>query len=194
MSEVILFDVDGVLVRNFNDKKEFLWSLTIERDLGVTGAVMRDIFSGRWQDCLRGRADTKDHVRAVLAQHNMSLAAEDFIDYWHANDSHFEPAAMACVESLKGRRVFMATNQDKLRADYLKKTIGHLFEGIFAAADIGAMKPEEPFYEHIERALGIDPQNIIFFDDAASHVEAARRRGWDAYVYRGPDDLKRLAA
>lgn len=192
MSKVILFDVDGVLIRTFNDKKEFLWSLHIERDLGVTGAMMRDIFSGSWSDCIRGKADTKVHVQSILAKHDMPLAAEDFIAYWHMHDSHFDPAVMACVEGLKGCRVFMATNQDKYRAGYLKKSIGHLFEGMFTACDIGATKPEEPFYQHVEQALGIHPQNIIFFDDTAAHVEVAKQRGWNAHIYRAPEDLKKL--
>src|ERR1700744_4132308 len=77
--KAILFDVDGVLVRNFNEEKKFLWSLNIERDLGVTSEVMRDIFSSGWWECIKGRADTKGYIQSALARHGAAVDADVFI-------------------------------------------------------------------------------------------------------------------
>ena len=191
MSKVILFDVDGVLIKSFDESGRFLWSANIENDLGLSGDVMRDIFA-EWSDCISGKTDTKTYLQSKLAKHNPKVGADTLINYWLTKDSHFDQDVMACIESLRGRRMFMATNQDKLRAAYLKKIIGHHFEDIFFSGHIGVTKPEDGFYRHVEEKLQVKPENIIFFDDRAENIEAARRRGWDAHVFRSAADLKKV--
>ena len=52
----------------------------------------------------------------------------------------------------------------------------------FASHAIGARKPDQRAYEHVERQTGVAPTAILFFDDVAENVEAARRRGWRGHV------------
>jgi HAD superfamily hydrolase (TIGR01509 family) len=189
--KVIIFDVDGVLIRNFNDNKEFLWSQTIGEDLGVTPPVLKDIFSEGWHDCIRGRADTKKHVQSVFAAHDLGLPADRFIDYWHERDTNFDQEVIDCVTALQSHRLFIATNQDKLRATFLKNIFGHLFEDIFTSSDFGVMKPEDDYFRRVEETVKVRPENIIFIDDLPVNIAAARRRGWEAHLYRDVAELKK---
>ena len=50
----------------------------------------------------------------------------------------------------------------------------------FASHMIGLMKPDPRIYEHVEQATGVDPSAILFFDDNAENIAAARRRRWCA--------------
>lgn len=52
----------------------------------------------------------------------------------------------------------------------------------FASHLVRARKPDAAIYEHLERETGARPADIVFFDDLAENVEAARRRGWAAHV------------
>jgi FMN phosphatase YigB (HAD superfamily) len=52
----------------------------------------------------------------------------------------------------------------------------------FASHLIGARKPDDAAYAHVERETGIPGSAILFLDDVADNVEAARRRGWRAHV------------
>jgi putative hydrolase of the HAD superfamily len=52
----------------------------------------------------------------------------------------------------------------------------------FASHLIGARKPDQAAYVHVERETGVAPQRILFFDDVPENVEAARRRGWRGHV------------
>ena len=45
---------------------------------------------------------------------------------------------------------------------------------------LGLVKPEQGIYAEFERRLGVEPAEIVFFDDLLPNVEAARLRGWDA--------------
>jgi HAD superfamily hydrolase (TIGR01509 family) len=194
MNKVIVFDVDGVIVRSKDSNGHFLWQANIKNDLGIDSEVMRDIFGDPrgWLDCTLGKTDTKTYFQSRLAKYAVNIGADVLIEYWLTRDTHFDSDVMACIESLQGQRVFIASNQDRLRADHLVKTIGHLFEDVFVSSDIGAAKPEEKFFQYVEEALRVQPASIIFFDDQAENVATARRRGWDAHVFKDASDLKKV--
>ncbi|MEX2216665.1 MAG: HAD-IA family hydrolase [Phycisphaeraceae bacterium] len=48
----------------------------------------------------------------------------------------------------------------------------------FTSFEIGAMKPSEQVYKHVEKATGVEPSRILFFEDMPANIEGARRRGW----------------
>jgi FMN phosphatase YigB (HAD superfamily) len=52
----------------------------------------------------------------------------------------------------------------------------------FASHLIGARKPDERAYEHVERQTRTPGGAILFFDDVEENIEAARRRGWRGHV------------
>ena len=59
----------------------------------------------------------------------------------------------------------------------------------FASHLVGLRKPAEAIYAHVERESGAPAESILFFDDVAENVDAARRRGWLAHrVDPSPDD------
>jgi FMN phosphatase YigB (HAD superfamily) len=45
---------------------------------------------------------------------------------------------------------------------------------------IGVAKPEAGIYERFEASTGFAGSSILFFDDLAENIEAARSRGWNA--------------
>ena len=44
-------------------------------------------------------------------------------------------------------------------------------------------KPEKPIYDLTAQRMGLTPERLLFLDDTASNVEAARRYGWQSEVY-----------
>jgi putative hydrolase of the HAD superfamily len=49
----------------------------------------------------------------------------------------------------------------------------------FASHLIRSRKPDEAIYSHVERETGVAGIAILFFDDVAENIEAAKRRGWN---------------
>ena len=45
-------------------------------------------------------------------------------------------------------------------------------------------KPERPIYDLMAARMGLPPERLLFVDDTPANVEAARRYGWQAEVYR----------
>ncbi len=57
----------------------------------------------------------------------------------------------------------------------------HRLRHRFASHLIGARKPDDAIYAHVEQNTRVDPGAIVFFDDVFENIEAARKRGWLAH-------------
>jgi epoxide hydrolase-like predicted phosphatase len=65
----------------------------------------------------------------------------------------------------------------------------------FASHLMGLVKPDAAIYRAFERAAGAVPGDIVFFDDLAENVDAARACGWDAVlVDHGGDTAAQVLA
>lgn len=65
------------------------------------------------------------------------------------------------------------------------------FRELFLSSRIGMRKPNGETYDFVVKAIGIAPQRIVFFDDLAENVEAARERGLHAVQVHSSDDVAR---
>jgi putative hydrolase of the HAD superfamily len=54
------------------------------------------------------------------------------------------------------------------------------------SADLGLAKPDPRIYARADAAYGTDPHEVVFFDDRAENVAAARRHGWEAHLWVDP--------
>ncbi|WP_327738753.1 HAD family phosphatase [Streptomyces nojiriensis] len=55
---------------------------------------------------------------------------------------------------------------------------------------IGSAKPEPAAYQWCVRELGLPPEEILFVDDRAENVDAARRLGLQGHVFTSPEELR----
>jgi putative hydrolase of the HAD superfamily len=66
-----------------------------------------------------------------------------------------------------------------------------LFEFAMSSHEVGLCKPDpQIFHLAIDRANVLSPDAIVFFDDRAANVEAAKSVGLRAYQVRGVDELR----
>ena len=53
-------------------------------------------------------------------------------------------------------------------------------QALLASHELGLAKPDPRIYRAAQERFGCEPQAILFFDDLAENVEAARTAGWNA--------------
>ncbi|MEO1535088.1 MAG: HAD-IA family hydrolase, partial [Planctomycetota bacterium] len=58
--------------------------------------------------------------------------------------------------------------------------VARLLEHRHASHLLGIAKPDAGIYARFESETGYDGSEILFFDDLAENIEAARERGWHA--------------
>jgi putative hydrolase of the HAD superfamily len=196
----LMLDVDGVLV-NGRPSDGLPFATALEADLGLSSERLQKAFFHRyWEAIVTGKEPMTERLVDVLAEIAPHLSAETLTAYWFANDSRIDADVLDGAATLRaeGWRIFLATNQEHLRAKYLMETLGlgrHV-DGIVYSAALGHKKPTHAFFRGAETAVAADPQTLVLVDDLIANVEAARRCGWRAihWTRQGalPDLLRQL--
>lgn len=196
MTRAVLFDVDGVLIHGYHHRPELQrrWDDNLQADLGIDPQRLKqafffDVFMKKVIIGQAGLVETLDRVLPGLDYRGSTLS---FVDYWFERDSQLNTELVDVARRLKvaGVRVFIATNQEHLRARHIWHTLrlGEVFEDMFYAARLGVMKPNPGFYAEVDRRLGPQTEPPLLFDDSPPVVAAARAAGWEAVEYARLDD------
>ncbi len=179
----ILFDADGVLIFPYR------FAQHLEREHGITRETTRPFFRGVFDECLLGRADLKVVLPPFLAQWRWAGSVDSFVDTWLRVEDAADERLIAAIGRLRQRGLVcgLATSQERYRAAYMRAHMGfaEIFDRLFFSCEIGCQKPERAYYEHIQQALQLDGECILFWDDLADNVAAARKCGWQAEQYLG---------
>ena len=183
---VLMLDVDGVLVA---DRSE---TFAYDADLDAAIAEARSILSvDDWEALATGRADL---LELLMQRLPASSDAQKLLDYWFASETHVDPVVLAAVQRLRagGMRVYLATNQEHRRARYLMETLGLLahVDGIVHSAALGHRKPAPEYFAAAAAKVGARAEDIVFIDDNADNVDAARLAGWRATHWLGDLSLE----
>lgn len=195
---VLMMDVDGVLVHGRPSDGRHLFA-ELEADLGVSPDLLREaFFTPYWEAIVTGREALTERLAPILGEIAPNVTADQLIAYWFENDSRLNQDALATIGELRDRGVpvFLATNQEHLRANYLMQTLGlgaHV-DGIVYSAALGHRKPAAEFFDGAALHVGAEPNQLVLVDDTLANVEGARQRGWNAIHFVGDAVLSELLA
>ncbi|MDR0657210.1 MAG: HAD family phosphatase [Treponema sp.] len=190
MIKCCIFDMGGVMVRDFNIFPELLPFLGFtvnsfaEIDKRLSGELLRHS---------RGEISEEEFWKLYTAITGRTLPPHDEAllgKFFHPKID--EPTA-ELVGELKaaGMRVVAGTNV--IDAHYrIHHTLGQyaVFDKVYASHLMGIAKPDPAFYEYILKAEGIQAADAFFTDDMAGNVSAASGAGLNAFVYTGAAALR----
>lgn len=183
MNEIrhIVFDIGNVLLRW---EPEIPYRRLIP-DANARRHFLTEICTGDWnkeQDRGRSWPDAEAALIARFPEHAPLIRA--FRANWHEMIPGSLDETPEILDELvaSGQDVTALTNfasdtfvEAVERFPYLR-----LFRGITVSGDIGLVKPEPEIYRLHAETFGLTPAAILFFDDTAANVEAAREAGWQA--------------
>jgi putative hydrolase of the HAD superfamily len=188
----IFFDVDGVVVHGFHARPEMRrrWDEHILKDLGIDPELLgREFFNGPFvNEVLTGRTSLIQALSDVLPTIGFLGSPLQVIDYWLSRDSQLNYQLLDVIQQLRlsgAGRVYLATNQEHLRAYHLWNGLGLkcYFDDIFYAARLGVLKPSPEFFQRIESVIGPQTEPPLLFDDSDSVVAGANRYGWEGVLF-----------
>lgn len=93
----------------------------------------------------------------------------------------------------RGVPTFIFSNTNDLAIEYVRRTYPFFggFDGYVLSYEHGAMKPDAPLYEVVERVTGRRGGSILYLDDRPENIEAGAARGWHAMMHTDPADSRR---
>lgn len=184
MLTCLMLDVDGVLVDG-RPSDGLRWDQDLTQDFEIAKGVLgQAFFKASWRDVVIGKMDLLPALRAALAPVAPKVNAEALIAYWFARDARVMTEVLDDVRTARahGLRVYLTTNQEHLRAQYLMQDMGlaaHV-DGMVYSAAVGCKKPELAFYRAAEKVAGDAGQSLLLVDDRTENIDAARAAGWQA--------------
>ncbi|MGH3207189.1 MAG: HAD family hydrolase [Trebonia sp.] len=174
----VLFDADGVLQQQPGG-----WIAAAEPYFGERSLEFLQRAYADEQPTLTGQGDHLAILTVTLAEFGVTAPVEDV---YRAIWLGVEPAAasLAVVRALRrgGYGVHLGTNQERYRAAHMREVLGYdgLFDVSCYSCELGAAKPDLVFFTQAARRIGAEPAAILFIDDSAPNVEAARVAGLTA--------------
>jgi putative hydrolase of the HAD superfamily len=171
----VMFDADGVL-----QEVPGGWMGAAEHYFGERTMEFLQRSYEAHLPTLSGQGDLLVILAPMLAEFGVTAPLEElYRDIWLAAVP--APASLALVRALRagGYGVHLGTNQERHRAAHMREAFG--YDGLFDVScyswELGAAKPDPAFFAEATRRVGAEPAAILFIDDAAQNVSAARDAG-----------------
>jgi putative hydrolase of the HAD superfamily len=194
--KALMVDVDGVLVTGrVTDGRH--WAADLEIDLGLSAELLQSaFFEPHWIAIVTGQADIGECLTPVLAEIAPHVAAEQLLGYWFQADSKVNQELLDELATLRstGLRVYLATNQEHARVDYLMSTLGFAArtDGCLYSAALGHRKPAKTFFDAAASKVRLPASELLLIDDSEENVQGAIDAGWHAVLWTGKDRIHDL--
>ncbi len=168
----------------------------LEVAAGVTGDAFWSEYWAHRPEYDRGTVTTDEYWSRVLGTRIPPTTIERLLECDATMWSRPNEASLAAVHRLAhdGHRLAILSNAPAPLADGLERLAWLApFETRIFSGRLGLLKPESAIYHVTLAALGADPGDVIFVDDRAENIDAARALGLEAHVFTGPTTLEALA-
>ena len=184
MTELILFDVGGVLIELTGVPVLLEWT---------KGRMDEDELWQRWltSPAVRryetGRCGSEDFSRDIVAELEIPVTPHEFLAEFATWPKGPYPEASELLDVLSGHyklATLCNTNEIYWRKFQESGLLVH-FQQHFASHQIGVLKPDKEAFQHVCHATGTSPDCILFLDDNQLNVDGARSAGLQAYRIEG---------
>ena len=183
----IVLDFGGVLMKH---DKEGCWHALrqIMSDDAITNVLG---FGNDRPDTLRhrfetGQCTTRDFLSNVLAHGRNGTTEQQVIDAWNTMHAGIPDSIWTQLERLRNRgyHLYLMSNTDDIHWQHTLSLYGDkmalLFDDIFLSFKEGLAKPDEAFFQRVNRRLDTAP--VVFVDDMEiNRLSAEKFVAWQTF-------------
>jgi putative hydrolase of the HAD superfamily len=171
-------------------------------ELAARVGVERDRFeSALWSlrgDYDRGIIGAKEYFKTVLSSLAIFMdekSIEEIIEIDTNSWKNVNTETEALMKELKAARYLLGilSNVPREFLAWAKKnspvfSLPHV--GLYSC-DVNLVKPEEAIYRKLLSMLGVEPSELVFFDDKAENIAGAKALGMEAILWKNVEDARR---
>jgi putative hydrolase of the HAD superfamily len=182
---LVCFDLGGVLVRLCRDLDDACARAGVVLPPTVAPVAIWPVIMTQARRLNAGELDLEAYGAAVAAALGGAVSAADVCALhaaWVLGEYDGARALIGEVHALGLDSAILSNTDESHWRPIRARGIGALVHHGFASHELGVLKPAPAAYAAVEGALGVAPAEILFFDDTAENVAAARARGWQAHA------------
>lgn len=188
MIKNIIFDMGNVLVKF--DKEHYLdaFGVVDKKDREI---LYKEVYESKeWPMIDKGILSDSEAYESIIKRipSHLHLKAYDLIFNWDKKSVPVDGTAEYIKElKQRGYKIYLLSNASKRAlTDYWPSIKGHeYFDGKVVSAFIKMVKPEDGIYQYLLNEFNLDPKECVFIDDMLENVEASKRNGIDALLFKG---------
>jgi HAD superfamily hydrolase (TIGR01549 family) len=195
-ADALLFDLGRVVLDIDFGKTLACWAGHAGCEVAhLVGRFSRDDIYRRHETGDISDAEFFEGLRSSLG---VKLSDAQFLEGWNAIFAGEMPGIAALLARAAARvPLYAFSNTNNAHVEHFSLeyagVLGH-FREIFLSSAIGLRKPDAAAYDHVVKAIGVDPERIVFFDDLAENIEGAKACGLTAIHVTSPGDVAHALA
>lgn len=188
--KAVIFDFGGVLA----DPDEKIVKAFIMETFRFPLSEVEDVKKQRLEAL--GAGSTESEFWLDMAKSKNLVLPENWLEKFHAlikkslyvnEDMYLLVSKLKETETLVG----MLSNIDHRHAKIVRDHgLYQPFEPCLLSCEIGADKPHQKAYEILIEKLSLLPNDVVFIDDKIENVDAAKKAGIDAIVFKSAAQIK----
>jgi len=165
----------------------------VERDV-----VIRFWLHSSWvRKYERGLCSSSEFAQGVVSELNLDISADEFLVIFDSWVSGPFPGAFELLDSLAPHFTLAClSNTNALHGRKIRHDFG--FESrlnpSYFSYELGLVKPDPSVFSYVVKDLACAPREILFFDDTAECVVAARESGLQAEQVQGVEGIREVLA
>ena len=182
MSRLYIFDLGGVLIKNFHTLPE------MAKIMGLPFEVLEKDWQLYARPLMEGYMSTNDYYDHLLTHYGYKVTGDFFKDTFHPvrNEVMIEIAGKL---KAKGNKTAIGSNTFAPHWPIIDKLdIRKNFTTCYASHEIHLIKPDKEFWQYIMDKEGFTPENTTFVDDYIENIEGAKALGIETFHYTGDDE------
>jgi len=163
----------------------------------VTGLDLEPVSSSYWANRLAfdaGKLSPADYWGGVLSRSVSAAEIELLETLDFAQWSHLNSHTLVVLETLRSEnaRVALLSNMPaQMSARHVAgSSWTRFFPKLYFSGLLGQVKPDQQIFNHVVADLGARPGDVVFIDDNAANIEAARHLGFRTVLHTSATDLR----
>jgi glucose-1-phosphatase len=190
--KILLFDLGGVVI-NIDFSRAFkVWSSYADTD--VEYVKSRFVFDTFYEQHERGEITSTAYFASLRDLLTINLSDEQFEEGWNAiyiGEVSGVNALLNHARKMFPLYAFSNTNLSHWTylADNSPEILG-MFKKVLVSFELSVRKPDKVAFESVAREIGVNLEQILFFDDLLENVAGARAVGMQAVHVQTIADTK----
>ena len=179
--QTIIFDLGGVLI-NIDPQR----AVDAFVKLGASSPAFQSTAKSLFPDFELGHIDA-DAFREVLRKQINPNVSDAFLDAaWNATLLDLPEERIEILKKTRKQyRIFLLSNTNSIHIREIEQKLGEeqyrtfiaLFEKCYFSFELGICKPDAAIFRQLLKEQELKPEETLFIDDTAVHIETARNLG-----------------
>ena len=190
--DALLFDLGGVVIEIDFDRVFSHWALSSNQSLEIIKS--RFAFDSNYERHERGKIDASEYFASLRKSMEINITDEEFTAGWNSLYVGEMPGVSTLLSKVAEKlSIYAFTNSNfthQLVWSKKFKKVLSIFREVFVSSEIGKRKPEPAAFHTMSCEIGVQPENILFFDDSLENIVGAKKVGMQTVHVKSPKDIE----